>query len=99
MCVSTPPPEKKRRGRDENGDLVSDKSNGTAEQVTHAAYPEKLKGEMSARRTGGTEAGRSARLATTTRNGRGGTSVPNGDAWRYWNWDRSGRRLCKCYQV
>ncbi|KAG6590828.1 uncharacterized protein IUM83_19130 [Phytophthora cinnamomi] len=49
MCVSTPPPEKKRRGRDEIGGLVSVESNGTAEEVTHAAYPEELKGEMYAR--------------------------------------------------
>ncbi|KAG6599592.1 uncharacterized protein IUM83_19785 [Phytophthora cinnamomi] len=47
MCVSTPPPEKKRRGRDEIGGLVSVESNGTAEEVTHAAYPEELKGEIS----------------------------------------------------
>ncbi|KAG6624028.1 alcohol dehydrogenase [Phytophthora cinnamomi] len=46
MCVSTPPPEKKRRGHDENDGLVSDESNGTAEEVTHAAYPEELKGEI-----------------------------------------------------
>ncbi|KAE9081903.1 hypothetical protein PF010_g21803 [Phytophthora fragariae] len=84
-------PRKKRSEPGENGGPVGDERNEAADEVTHAAHPEKLNGEMyrcGAPKNVGEEDG--------VRNGNAGRTrldgVHTSDAWQDWTGSGTGTR-------